>query len=72
MSETCQVCGATATVHLTEIRGGKRFEYHMCEEHAETLDNGTSFRRPIPEYRPPLLGRYRPGAAKGDRMKWEG
>lgn len=28
----CDNCGKTATVHLTEIKGGKKFEKHLCEQ----------------------------------------
>jgi protein arginine kinase activator len=33
MNIKCENCGkAQATVHLTEIRNGKRFEKHLCEQ----------------------------------------
>lgn len=28
----CDSCGKTATVHLTEIKGGKKLEKHLCEQ----------------------------------------
>ena len=28
----CQNCNKTATVHLTEIKGGKKIEKHLCEQ----------------------------------------
>ena len=28
----CQNCNNTATVHLTEIKGGKKIEKHLCEQ----------------------------------------
>ncbi len=31
----CQVCGQSATVHLTEIVSGKKREKHFCQECAE-------------------------------------
>jgi protein arginine kinase activator len=27
----CDNCNKTATVHLTEIKGGKKIEKHLCE-----------------------------------------
>lgn len=34
----CQACNEPATCHVTDIVGGKPFEYHVCEEHLDTLD----------------------------------
>ena len=28
----CDNCNKTATVHLTEIKGGKKIEKHLCEQ----------------------------------------
>jgi protein arginine kinase activator len=28
----CDSCGKSATVHLTEIKGGKKIEKHLCEQ----------------------------------------
>ena len=28
----CNNCNNTATVHLTEIKGGKKIEKHLCEQ----------------------------------------
>jgi protein arginine kinase activator len=28
----CDNCGKSATVHLTEIKGGKKIEKHLCEQ----------------------------------------
>jgi protein arginine kinase activator len=33
--QTCQSCNQTATVHLTEIVGGKKKELHLCQACAE-------------------------------------
>lgn len=30
----CQKCEKSATVHITELTGGKPMELHLCEEHA--------------------------------------
>ena len=30
----CDICDRPATVHLIEIKGGKKVEKHLCEEHA--------------------------------------
>ena len=37
----CQVCGSLADVHLTEIRGDKRFHYHLCSRHEGASDDGS-------------------------------
>jgi protein arginine kinase activator len=34
----CEKCNRLATVHLTEIRGGKKIEKHLCEECAAQLE----------------------------------
>ncbi len=37
----CQYCDNTATIHITELTGGKPEELHLCEQHArEYLENG--------------------------------
>jgi hypothetical protein len=33
----CEKCNRLATVHLTEIRGGKKIEKHLCEECAASV-----------------------------------
>ena len=36
----CQKCNKEATVHVTDLVGGKPIQYHLCEEHAkEFLQN---------------------------------
>jgi hypothetical protein len=34
----CQACDQNATQHITDIVAGKAVEYHVCDEHAKTLD----------------------------------
>lgn len=34
----CQICGAPATIHLTQIVGGKVTKVHLCEKCAEKHD----------------------------------
>ena len=31
----CDVCGSSASVHLTNIRDGKKVERHLCSLHAD-------------------------------------
>lgn len=31
----CDICGASATVHITKIIGGKKFKVHLCEACAQ-------------------------------------
>jgi protein arginine kinase activator len=49
----CEICGkATASVHLTEIKNGKKIEKHLCEQCAaqsEGLSTGKSQHMPINE-----------------------
>ena len=35
MKRKCDKCGDAATVHMTEITGGKKLEKHLCEDCAE-------------------------------------
>ncbi len=35
----CQLCESPATVHLTEIVGGKKKELHLCQSCAEKKEN---------------------------------
>lgn len=37
MPHTCNRCNSPATIHLTEIKGGKKTERHLCEECARVL-----------------------------------
>jgi protein arginine kinase activator len=32
MNQKCEICGKLATVHLTEIKSGKKIEKHLCEQ----------------------------------------
>ncbi|MGD0539971.1 MAG: UvrB/UvrC motif-containing protein [Tepidisphaeraceae bacterium] len=34
----CEKCNRPATVHLTEIRGGKKIEKHLCEQCAAQVE----------------------------------
>ena len=34
----CESCNNPATVHLTEIKGGKKIEKHLCESCAQQLE----------------------------------
>lgn len=34
----CENCNKTATVHLTEIKGGKKYEKHLCEQCAAAAE----------------------------------
>jgi protein arginine kinase activator len=34
----CEKCNRQATVHLTEIRGGKKIEKHLCEQCAAQME----------------------------------
>ena len=34
----CEKCNRPATVHLTEIRGGKKIEKHLCEQCASQIE----------------------------------
>src|SRR4051812_30611330 len=34
----CENCNKQATVHLTEIKGGKKMEKHLCEQCAAQLE----------------------------------
>lgn len=34
----CDNCNNTATVHLTEIKGGKKLEKHLCEQCAAKIE----------------------------------
>jgi len=48
----CENCGKNATVHLTEIKSGKKVEKHLCEQCAaqsEGLGGGKSQHMPINE-----------------------
>jgi len=46
----CDKCNKTATVHLTEIKGGKKIEKHLCEHcAAETEGLSTKSHMPINE-----------------------
>src|SRR5450432_3587842 len=38
MSLKCDNCNKPATVHLTEIKNGKKFEKHLCEQCAAQSD----------------------------------
>lgn len=37
----CQKCNKEATVHVTDLVGGKPIEYHFCEEHAKAFLQNT-------------------------------
>lgn len=37
MPHACNRCNSPATIHLTEIKGGKKTERHFCEECARVL-----------------------------------
>lgn len=37
----CQKCNKEATVHVTDLVGGKPIEYHLCEEHAKAFLQNT-------------------------------
>jgi protein arginine kinase activator len=37
VAQSCDRCENPATVHLTEIRGGKKTERHLCEHCAQSL-----------------------------------
>ena len=47
----CENCNNAATVHLTEIKGGKKHEKHLCESCAATLEGigGQKSHTPINE-----------------------
>src|SRR5262245_24213844 len=47
----CDNCNRQATVHMTEIRGGKKVEKHLCEQCAGKLEGvqGKSPHTPINE-----------------------
>jgi protein arginine kinase activator len=47
----CEKCNRPATVHLTEIRAGKKIEKHLCEQCAGQLEgyNPTKAHAPINE-----------------------
>ncbi len=37
----CQKCNKEATVHVTDLVGGKPIQYHFCEEHAKAFLQNT-------------------------------
>ena len=37
----CEVCGAEANVHLTVVRGGRKFRHDVCERHAVLKPDGS-------------------------------
>jgi protein arginine kinase activator len=47
----CENCNNAATVHLTEIKGGKKIEKHLCESCAQQLEGigGPKGHQPINE-----------------------
>lgn len=45
----CDNCKNTATVHLTEIRNGKKLEKHLCEQCAASLEGV-----PVPKTHTPI------------------
>ena len=36
----CDLCGEPATVHMAQIRSGKKSEMHRCAAHVEQPDEG--------------------------------
>jgi len=34
-TNTCDICGQPASVHMTEIHDGQKIERHLCTEHAD-------------------------------------
>jgi len=45
----CDKCNNSATVHLTEIKQGKKIEKHLCEQCASTEGIGSKTHTPINE-----------------------
>jgi protein arginine kinase activator len=43
----CETCGKQATVHLTEIKNGKKIEKHLCE-HCAAQSEGLSSKAHMP------------------------
>lgn len=37
----CQVCGDLADVHVTDIRDGKKYHYHLCSRHKSASGDGS-------------------------------
>lgn len=37
----CQICGEISDVHVTEIRGDKKFHHFLCERHKNAWTEGS-------------------------------
>jgi protein arginine kinase activator len=44
----CDLCNKPATVHLTEIQGGKKLEKHLCEQCASKAEGGNLIKAHTP------------------------
>jgi protein arginine kinase activator len=73
MSLRCEQCNKPATVHLTELKAGKKLEKHLCEQCASQLEGvpGVKSHTPINELLTNFVLAHSGGIAKQETLKCE-